>query len=139
MPPEARDPTDPKAWLLRARSSLSLAKRGSAAAGVVYEDLCFEAQRAAEKALKAVLVSQQMEFPNTQSIETLHTLLSKAGIDVPQHVLDASELTRHATTGRYPGSADEVEADDYTVAVALAEGVVRWAEEVVPSTDADVG
>jgi hypothetical protein len=34
------DPTDPQAWLLRARSNLLLAQKGQRK-GVVLEDLCF--------------------------------------------------------------------------------------------------
>jgi HEPN domain-containing protein len=47
-------PTDPREWLNRARSNLALAKSGTV--GALLEDLCFEAQQAAEKAVKAVFV-----------------------------------------------------------------------------------
>lgn len=131
MLPDARDPTDPEAWLRRARSNLNLATAGSTSPDVLYEDLCFEAQQAAEKAIKAVLVARQFPFPKTQSIGKLIALLSNAGVDAPQHLLDASELTRYATTGRYPGWGDAAERDDYATAVALAEGVLRWAEQLI--------
>jgi HEPN domain-containing protein len=42
-------------WLKRARSSLGLAK-SSGDESVYYEDLCFQAQQAVEKALKALLI-----------------------------------------------------------------------------------
>ena len=42
-------PTDPREWLNRARSNLELAKNDTV--GVLPEDLCFEAQQAAEKAI----------------------------------------------------------------------------------------
>jgi len=48
MKPE--DPTDPHVWLLRARSNLNLAEKGSRLKGVFLEDLCFNAQQVAEKA-----------------------------------------------------------------------------------------
>jgi HEPN domain-containing protein len=48
MPPERRPPDDPQEWLNRARSNLV---RATAAMPDVYlEDLCFDAQQAAEKA-----------------------------------------------------------------------------------------
>ena len=46
-PPERFQPDDPREWLNRARSNLALAK--SRAPGAYLEDLCFEAQQAAEK------------------------------------------------------------------------------------------
>ncbi len=42
------DPTDPHAWLTRAYSNLRLAEKGRGK-DVMLEDLCFNAQQAAEK------------------------------------------------------------------------------------------
>ena len=60
-PPERLPPDDPREWLNRARSNLVRARRGEA--GVYLEDLCFDAQQAAEKAVKAVLVAHKVDFP----------------------------------------------------------------------------
>jgi len=51
--PERRPPDDPREWLNRARSNLLLAQ--AAGPGVYREDLCFNAQQAVEKAIKALL------------------------------------------------------------------------------------
>lgn len=53
MPPERFAPDDPREWLRRAQNSLVQA--GKTDEHVCLEDLCFQAQQAAEKALKAVL------------------------------------------------------------------------------------
>jgi HEPN domain-containing protein len=45
-------PEDPREWLNRARSNLAIARNRVSQAYL--EDLCFEAQQAAEKAIKAV-------------------------------------------------------------------------------------
>jgi HEPN domain-containing protein len=55
-------PDDPREWLSRARSNLARAK--AEVPGVYLEDLCFDAQQAAEKAIKAVLISQNKRFPH---------------------------------------------------------------------------
>jgi HEPN domain-containing protein len=47
-------PTDPREWLNRAQSNLALAQNVTADA--MFEDLCFEAQQAAEKAIKGVFI-----------------------------------------------------------------------------------
>jgi len=44
-----------KIWLARAKSNLALSKNKTFE-DVFYEDLCFQAQQAVEKALKALLV-----------------------------------------------------------------------------------
>ncbi len=41
-------------WLKRARSNLERAKIGKVSPGILYEDLCFDAQQAVEKSLKAI-------------------------------------------------------------------------------------
>ena len=59
--PKRYPPSDAREWINRARSSLALAQNRIPSAYL--EDLCFQAQQAAEKALKAVLVSKNIEFP----------------------------------------------------------------------------
>jgi HEPN domain-containing protein len=54
MPPERFSPDDPREWLNRARSNLAQAQ--AKITGVYLEDLCFDAQQAAEKAIKALLI-----------------------------------------------------------------------------------
>ena len=51
--PERFPPDDPREWMNRARSNLALAKNRVAEAYL--EDLCFEAQQAAEKAVMEAL------------------------------------------------------------------------------------
>ena len=51
---ERLPPDDPREWLNRARSNLALAK--NRVPDAYLEDLCFEAQQAAEKAIKARLM-----------------------------------------------------------------------------------
>lgn len=58
------DPAAPHAWMKRAYSNLSLAKKVHGK-DVMLEDLCFNAQQAAEKALKAVCLFQKLDFPKT--------------------------------------------------------------------------
>ena len=43
-------------WLKRARSNLERAKMGKVTQEILYEDLCFDAQQAVEKSLKAILI-----------------------------------------------------------------------------------
>ncbi len=61
MPPERRPPDDPVEWLNRAKSNLERAKM--AIPGVYLEDLCFDAQQAAEKAVKALLFGGESRSP----------------------------------------------------------------------------
>nr|WP_243029119.1 HEPN domain-containing protein [Thermus albus] len=51
------DASDPLVWLARAKSNLARAQLGRTSPEVVWEDPCFDAHQAAEKALKALLVA----------------------------------------------------------------------------------
>jgi HEPN domain-containing protein len=53
------DSAAPLTWLARARSNLKLARLGGSQPEIFLEDLCFDAQQAAEKALKAVCVHHE--------------------------------------------------------------------------------
>jgi HEPN domain-containing protein len=128
MSPEM-PPGSPGDWLRRARSDLALAQ-APRPAGVLIEDLCFHAQQAAEKALKAVLVENAILVPRTHSIPRLLDLIP-SHLQPPQKVQEAAILTDYAVTSRYPGSYEPVETAEYEEALALAVAVVSWASAQV--------
>ena len=84
MRPERFPQDDPREWLNRARSNLSRARRR--ASNIYLEDLCFDAQQAAEKAVKAVMIKRRVEFPYTHDLARLLSLLEDAGEDIPDAV-----------------------------------------------------
>jgi HEPN domain-containing protein len=97
---------------------------------VLWESLCFHAQQAAEKAIKAVLIRFGVEPPR---IHDIRGLIERLPADLPQHAeLRASaELTDYAALARYPWQGEPASEEDYREAVRLAEAVVAWAEEVI--------
>jgi len=127
MPPERYPPDDPREWLNRARSNLSRAK--ARIPEVYLEDLCFDAQQAAEKAIKALLIKRGVAFPYVHDLAHLLTLLEEAGEAVPISMRQAEGLTRYAVVTRYPGLTEPVTEAHYQEAIASAEAVVGWAEE----------
>jgi HEPN domain-containing protein len=126
MPPERFPPDDPREWLNRARSNLSRAK--SRIPEVYLEDLCFDAQQAAEKAIKALLLKKGVAFPYVHDIAHLLTLVEQAAVQIPDPVRRAEDLTRYAVVTRYPGLVEPVSESHYRDALVSAEAVVRWAE-----------
>ena len=126
----ASKPDNPKGWLARAHSNLLLAESGQQR-GVFLEDLCFEAQQAAEKALKAVCVFYKIEFPKTHSLITLTALLEQAGVQLPPDVREADPLTSYAVQARYPDWDEAVTASEYQHALTIARQVVAWAEKMI--------
>lgn len=130
MPADLRDPTDPREWLRRARSNLALARIGRQG-GVLLEDLCFEAQQAAEKAVKAVLVSRSLRFPKTHVISELLTLAAAGGVTVPPSVREAEALTPYAVAARYPGAGEDVTPEELDAALSWGQQVLDWAAALI--------
>ncbi len=122
-------PTDPREWLNRARSNLALAKNDTV--GALFEDLCFEAQQAAEKAVKAVFVHRGVSFPYVHDLDELLQRLERTGVKIPKYVREADELTPFAVVMRYPGFAAPITKREHRRAIRIAERVLRWAERKV--------
>ena len=86
MPPDGGSPEDPREWLRRARSNLARSSQGQTTPDVLFEDTCFDAQQAVEKALKALLVLRSVQVPRTHAISELITMLAELGFDIPADV-----------------------------------------------------
>ena len=129
MPPDPIGPGTPDDWLRYAKADLALA-RVPLPAGVLYELLCFHAQQAAEKSLKAVLIHHSIAPPRTHNLARLIDLLPTS---IPRTPLltQAARLTVFATSARYPGSEESVAAEEHAEAVRLAQDVVSWAETML--------
>jgi HEPN domain-containing protein len=131
MAPRLRDSGDPAEWLRHARSNLSRCRGDRRLPDVLFEDLCFDAQQAAEKGIKAVLVSRGRRFPKTHDLGELLEQVTATGLEVPPEVLEAKRLTPYAVTGRYPGVSEDASEEDYREALEAAEKVFAWAEKIV--------
>jgi len=118
-------------WLKRARSNLERAKMGKVTQGILYEDLCFDAQQAVEKSLKAILINLNQSFPNTHSIGILLKLIEEAGVEMPKNINQAKLLTTYAVDARYPGDYEPVSKEEYKEALKIAEDVFKWLDNII--------
>ena len=94
------------------------------------ETLCFHAQQAVEKSIKAILVAKSIPFPRTHHLDTLIGLLP-AKVPMPRDEAEVVVLTEFAVAIRYPGLDEPVTEEEYLEAVCLAESAVRWAENLL--------
>ena len=88
-PLERFPPDDPREWLNRAKSNLAMAINRTP--DVYLEDLCFEAQQAAEKAIKAVMIMRAIDFPYVHDLARLLSLLEETGESLPEIVTQAED------------------------------------------------
>jgi HEPN domain-containing protein len=129
MPPDEKQAGSPEDWLRYAMSDLSLA-RVAPRGRILLESLCFHAQQASEKAIKAVLVVHDIPAPRTHSLRALVDLLP-GSLEKPAFLDEVAALTDYAVMSRYPAGAEPVEEEEYREALRLAEAVVAWAEETI--------
>jgi len=129
MSEKRKKPDDPREWLNRARSNLVRSRL--ALPGIYFEDLCFDAQQAAEKAIKAVLIYKQIRYPYVHDLGKLLFLAERKKIKVPIKVRRAARLTRYAVASRYPGFDEPVNGKEQKEAIKIAEGVIHWAEKII--------
>jgi HEPN domain-containing protein len=127
--PARRPPDDPREWLSRAQSNLRRARADARLEGVYLEDLCFDAQQAAEKAVKALLIHRGVEFPYVHDLARLFTLLEASGLDVPEQIRAAEVLTPYAAITRYPTLFEPVTDAQYRDAIKFAQRVFEWTQD----------
>ena len=89
-------------WLRYAEEDLSAAHAMRSAPAVVPRHPAWLAQQAAEKAIKAVLVADNLPFPKTHDLERLATLLPDPSV-LAQCNADLASLTEFAVGSHYPG------------------------------------
>lgn len=96
--------------------------------------VCFLAQQAGEKALKALVEACELQVPRTHDLTVLVDLLpaAMAGDDI---VDEAIRLSEYGVKPRYPVPAFIASAEDAARAIAAAERIVRWSAEQLGVAD----
>ncbi len=122
-------PDDPREWLNRARSNLAHAQ--GVGPEILLEDLCFDAQQAAEKAVKAVFIHRGEVFPYIHELKELLAILKRNGLKIPNYVWEADKLSPFAVVTRYPGRVGPVTSRKYGRSIRIATAVLRWAERQI--------
>src|SRR3989442_5493406 len=137
MQPEARMPGSSGDWLRYAKADLALA-RVPLPQGGLYELLCFHAQQAAEKSVKAVLLHYGIAPPRTHNLERLIDLLPTC-IARTTVLSQSARLTVYGTAARYPSDAEAVSIEEYQEALRLAAAVVALADKIIEPGPAALG
>lgn len=130
-PPANPPPGSARDWLRHAESDLHLARLGKDDPDVLRHQLAFHAQQAAEKAIKAVLIERALRFPRTHDLEALTELVKLAKLPWPFGTDEIEALTPYAVEIRYPGGFAEVTKQELEGAIAAAERVIAWANDLV--------
>ena len=116
-PPERYAPDDPREWMNRARSNLVRAR--SRIPGAYLEDMCFDAQQAAEKAIKAVMIARNIDFPYVHDLASLLSL--RDPFDAKKSLSPKTRETVQDETKQDEGRVKDRKWFEETMARAFAE------------------
>jgi HEPN domain-containing protein len=118
-----------ESWLDRAKSSLEIAKIRNSNF-VYYEDLCYQAQQAVEKAIKGLLIYYKVEPQFTHNIGVLLEEL-EAYINISDEIKETIKLTKYAIQTRYPGEYDDITKEDYEESIRIAKKCLDWVQNKI--------
>jgi HEPN domain-containing protein len=122
-------------WAQKAENDLLTAQREyRVRSNPNYDAVCFHAQQAAEKYLKAALQESGIPIPRVHSLAELLALLSRFDPDYLGLRLDSNVMEGYATQFRYPGlSASLEEAREALSAAKRVCGFVK--SKIEPLSD----
>ena len=117
--------------LERAKGDSHVAATLAADSGAPAWSVGFHAQQAVEKAIKAVLAHQAIQYPFTHDILLLVELLGANGLQAPPSSEELVSLTPFAAAWRYDDPLQESASIDYDWVLERVEETVAWAEAML--------
>jgi HEPN domain-containing protein len=111
-----------RGWIRKAESDLRNVELVLPADDCPYDTVCFHAQQAAEKYLKALLTFVGAPFPKVHDLDELLDLLPR-DVSVPVARDGLTELSQLAVAPRYPGWDAEIDRQVAERAYATARSV----------------
>ena len=110
-------------WVRKAETDLLDIRNNLSAAEVPWDTVCFHAQQAAEKLLKAVLAAHRKTPPRIHDLVALLAACVELEPALATLEDDCRAITTYATAARYPLPMAEPSADDGRAMAAAAERV----------------
>ncbi|MEE9295108.1 MAG: HEPN domain-containing protein [Phycisphaerae bacterium] len=115
-------------WFRHATEDLSASETLLSQEFCAPRHVCWLAQQAAEKSLKAILVFLQIDFPKTHDLDALRNLIPW-GWRVKTEYDDLAELSEWAVQARYPGDWAEASESDAGAALEQARALVAMVRD----------
>jgi HEPN domain-containing protein len=122
-----------RAWMAKARSDLGTAKKLAQGPDVYLDTAIYHCQQAAEKAIKALLVQNDLRFEKTHDLEVLIARATPVAPGLSKLLDQADRLTPYAVAYRYPGEELVPTAEEFAAALAAAEEVVGCIDSLLGS------
>lgn len=124
-----------QAWMRKARRDLSSAVRLASGEEPLLDTAIYHCHQAAEKSIKAFLVSRDRTPDKTHDLRRLGEIAAEyePGFTFWASVL--AELTPYATEFRYPDDVEEPSRDEYDRAYASARKFCAFVRTLLPNNE----
>lgn len=119
-------------WLVHANEDLRVIEHEISSENVPWGAVCFHAQQAAEKYLKALLIQRWIKPPRTHDLMLLVDAARLHGCDIPPLTEECAALEPYAVKVRYPAYIP-------IPTEAVGRAVVAAAERIVAAAKAELG
>lgn len=126
-------PEEAGEWLRIAREDLRLAQFGIESDPPILGISLYHAQQAAEKALKAFLVSRGEPYPLTHNVTELARPVIALDESLRTVIEPGLALTGFATLFRYPGAPEEPSVEESRDWLDIAQRICRAVEDRIAS------
>ncbi len=113
---------DAQVWMNYAETDLRAAYALLDSREFFPRQICFLAQQGAEKAIKAILIYEETNFPKNHDLDRLRDLIPK-GWKIKEQFPDLAELTIWAVESRYPGDMPDAVESEARETLRLAESL----------------
>lgn len=114
--------SEARRWMSYSRSDLDAARVLLEKGDFFPRQICFHAQQAGEKALKAILILLEINFPKIYDLDRIRELIPK-GWKVKEKFPELYDLSVWAVESRYPGHTPDVTEGKARETLHLAEAV----------------
>jgi HEPN domain-containing protein len=118
-------------WVARAEEDLGVAEDLLQRDSFFFASICFHAQQAAEKYLKAYLTHRSVEFPKTHALGELLDRVATKNVGLAEALRASTALTPYGATMRYPGDVPSLTREHADEAVRLARLVKKLVAETL--------
>ena len=116
------NPNEARVWMDYAKTDLRAAYALLDSGEFFPRQICFLAQQCGEKAIKAILTFEEVDFPKKHDLDRLRDLIPD-GWKFKERFPDLAELTIWAVESRYPGHTPDVVEYEARETLLLAEAV----------------
>jgi HEPN domain-containing protein len=118
-------------WLTKANNDIVTAKQTLLLEDGPTDTVCFHAQQAVEKTLKALLTFNKISFPRIHDLLRLLELTLEIFPELEKMRTELAEISNYAVEVRYPDDWFEPSRDDAIQALNIAEKIVNLVKQKI--------